>query len=82
MTTVYGVSVFNSDGLLLKEWGSPGSDDGQFDGANDIAVDESGNVYVVDIGNLRVQKFNSNGDFLTKWGSFGTATVSSSRRGP
>ena len=71
VTTLYGVSVFNSDGLLLKEWGSFGDGDGQFDGANDIAVDESGNVYVVDIGNLRVQKFNSNGDFLTEWGSFG-----------
>ncbi|MCP5017469.1 MAG: 6-bladed beta-propeller, partial [Ketobacter sp.] len=33
-----------------------------------IAVDGSGNVYVVDFENHRIQKFDSEGDFLTKWG--------------
>ena len=36
-----------------------------------IAVDSSGNVYVVDMDNNRVQKFDSNGKFITKWGSYG-----------
>jgi DNA-binding beta-propeller fold protein YncE len=27
-------------------------------------------VYVTDTGNNRIQKFNSNGNFITKWGSF------------
>jgi len=35
-------------------------------------VDGSGNVYVTDTGNNRIQKFTSAGRFLTKWGSAGT----------
>jgi DNA-binding beta-propeller fold protein YncE len=34
-----------------------------------IAVDEQGNVYVADNGNQRIQKFDSSGNFLLKWGS-------------
>jgi DNA-binding beta-propeller fold protein YncE len=30
-------------------------------------------VYVVDTDNNRVEKFDSNGNFITKWGSNGTA---------
>ena len=37
------------------------------------AIDKSNNVYVVDTGNNRVQKFDGNGNFITKWGSTGTA---------
>ncbi len=38
---------------------------------NGIAVDKSGNVYVGDSGNYRVKKFDSEGRFLTQWGSPG-----------
>ena len=37
-----------------------------------IAVDSSGYVYVADVWNDRIQKFDSNGNFITKWGSQGT----------
>ncbi len=37
-----------------------------------MAVDSSGNVYVSDIGNSRIQKFTSTGTFITKWGSGGS----------
>lgn len=43
--------------------------DGQFSEPAGVAVDEAGNVYVGDDGNSRIQKFDSNGNFLTKWGS-------------
>jgi glucose/arabinose dehydrogenase len=36
-----------------------------------IAVDSSGNVYVADSLNQRIQKFTSSGSFLAQWGSFG-----------
>ena len=52
--------------------GAPGSDDGQFITPADIAVDKAGNLYVVDAGNNRVQKFDSNGKFITKWGTAGS----------
>ena len=37
-----------------------------------IAVDSSGNVYVADSGNNRIQKFDPNGTFITKWGTSGS----------
>jgi tripartite motif-containing protein 71 len=36
-----------------------------------VAVDSSGNVYVADLGNHRIQKFDSEGTFMAKWGSRG-----------
>ena len=35
-------------------------------------MDSSGNIYVADTYNQRIQKFDRNGTFLTKWGSYGT----------
>ena len=52
-------------------WGSEGKDEGQFIEDHGIVTDSEGNVYVVDTRNVRVQKFDSNGNFLTMWGSLG-----------
>lgn len=38
-----------------------------------VAIDSSGNVYVAEWGNNRIQKFTADGTFITKWGSHGTA---------
>ena len=35
-------------------------------------MDNSGNVYVVDRSNHRIQKFDSSGNFVMGWGSEGT----------
>ena len=59
--------------ISISTFGSPGSGDGQFNGSYGIGIDSSGKVYVVDNGNNRVQKFDSNGNFIAKWGSNGTA---------
>ncbi|HYA84904.1 MAG TPA: hypothetical protein VEH06_15875 [Candidatus Bathyarchaeia archaeon] len=45
---------------------------GQFKGPVAVAVDHMGNVYVADYGNNRIQKFNSNGTFITTWGELGS----------
>ncbi|HSA98754.1 MAG TPA: HYR domain-containing protein [Candidatus Nitrosotenuis sp.] len=39
-----------------------------------VAVDESGNVYVTDLGNTRVEKFDNDGSYLHAWGSRGTGS--------
>jgi len=71
------VSKFNSSGSFLTKWGSQGTGDGQFGGASSggpvgIAVDQDGNVYTADTYGYRIEKFDSNGNFLTKWGSSGS----------
>ncbi|MEQ8192647.1 MAG: hypothetical protein ABRQ39_32075, partial [Candidatus Eremiobacterota bacterium] len=38
----------------------------------DIAVDRDGNIYVQDYGNYQIQKYDSNGKFLIKWGGKGS----------
>ena len=36
------------------------------------AIDDTGNIYVTDLGNARVQKFDNTGEFVNSWGSKGT----------
>ena len=43
--------------VLVKKWGTQGSGDGEFNLPVGIAVESSGNVYVADQGNHRIQKF-------------------------
>lgn len=69
-----GPSKFDTHGNFIKRWGSEGEGDGQFSNLSDIdlAVDSSGNVYLVDAAYNRIQKFDNDGNFLAKWGSNGT----------
>jgi sugar lactone lactonase YvrE len=72
------VKKFDSQGRYQLQWGGqsekPGEilTDGLFNFPTAIAVDQLGNVYVTD-SNDRIQKFNGQGHFLTKWGSKGEA---------
>ena len=57
----------------ISEWGSFGiSEPGRFSHPQFIAVgDDDGSIYVSDLGNKRVQKFSSTGEFITEWGKSG-----------
>jgi len=68
-------ALAQEDYKMVLKWGSTGSGDGQFRMPYDVAVDPSGNVYVLDTGNIRIQKFTSNGAFITKWGNLGLPTT-------
>ncbi len=78
MLSAYAVAqpIAPNAGEIYKldfEWGSRGSEDGQFWNPRGVAVDASGYVYVADMDNYRVQKFASYGQFITKWGWYGTS---------
>src|SRR5258708_32830136 len=48
-------------------WGEHGKGRGQIDRPTAITVDGEGNVYVVEEGNHRVQKFTDRGRYLASW---------------
>src|SRR3989338_11110051 len=59
---------------FLQNIGGRGSADGQFlnYGPRNVALDNLGNIYVTESNMLRIQKFSSTGQFITKWGSQGS----------
>ena len=54
--------------VFVTKWGTLGTGDGQFSFPQSVAADAAGNIYVADLGNLRIQKFDSNGTVLLMWG--------------
>lgn len=68
---------FDSTGKYLANFGTWGSGTGQFNiniypSRIELAFDAQGNIYVTDPGNNRVQKFDSQGNYLSQFGSLGT----------
>jgi len=57
---------------FVLKWGVFGPDSGQFKYPTGVATDPTGNVYVAEQGNNRIQKFSSTGTYLTQWGTGGS----------
>ena len=56
--------VINDEVCFDDDFGSSGSSDGRFDIPTNLAINlGSGDIYVIDSDNNRVQKFNANGNF-------------------
>ena len=73
---IFGAFIPSSFALgdydLISEWGQFGiAKPGHFSYPEFIAVDEQGNSYVSDLGNKRIQKFSSDGEYLAHWGQSG-----------
>jgi DNA-binding beta-propeller fold protein YncE len=77
------IQKFDPDGNFIAKWGSEGTGDGQFQHLHDIAIGPGGSgenasqsginefVYTTDTELFNVQKFTTDGDFVTSWGSEG-----------
>jgi uncharacterized protein YmfQ (DUF2313 family)/DNA-binding beta-propeller fold protein YncE len=61
------IRKYTVNGDLVFEFGSFGSEDGKFNSPGSLAIDSNNNLYIVDIDNFRVQKFNSDGVFISKF---------------
>jgi sugar lactone lactonase YvrE len=57
-------------GQFLLQWGNTGNGDGDFHAPVGVAAAPTGNIYVVDANNLRVQEFTPGGSYVTQWGGF------------
>lgn len=65
------VHKLRPDGEHEYSWGKEGSEDGDFYLPRGIAIDSQDHVYIADTQNNRVQVFDSDGNFLGKWGEIG-----------
>ena len=76
------VAKYDRNGKWIRNWGSRGSAEGQFNIVHGIAIDAQGNVYVADEGNKRVQVFDGDGKFKTQFTNVGAPTALCITRGP
>jgi hypothetical protein len=72
------IQKFDSSRTFLTTWGANGAGEGQFNGPHGVAVSASGNVYVADADNDRIQMFGQCGFNMTPFSLFFTAAGGSS----
>ena len=58
------VAKVDKNGSWVKQWGSKGSEPGQFNTVHSIAADAKGNIYAADRTNRRIQVFDGEGKLL------------------
>ena len=58
-----------NNAVMVAKWGEFGDKPGQFKYPTMLATDKEANIYVVDQHNHRIQKFDSDGKFIAKWGN-------------
>ena len=66
------VSVLTPEGEKIRTFGTQGSGNGQLLNAYGVTVDKDDNIYVADCSNHRIQKFNSEGEFVAAVGGSGS----------
>lgn len=61
------VIEYDAAGKKIREWGKHGKGPGEFDVVHSIALSPSGELYVADRENGRLQKFDQKGKLLGEW---------------
>jgi sugar lactone lactonase YvrE len=68
--TVARISKFKSDGTFVKSWGKMGTGPSEFRTPHALAFDSKGRLFVADRGNVRLQVFDQEGNFLGETKAF------------
>ena len=63
------IQKFNINGEFIKKWESPLNEGGSLITPHGMAIDSLNAVYVAEIDVGRIQKFDSEGEFITEFGS-------------
>ncbi|UYL10519.1 NHL repeat-containing protein [Bdellovibrio sp. SKB1291214] len=67
------ITKLNSSLASIAFVAQSGTGDGQVSNVTRLLVDSQDNLFVLDAGNDRIQKFDSSGAFVLKWGSSGSS---------
>ncbi|MHB8996643.1 MAG: FlgD immunoglobulin-like domain containing protein [Armatimonadota bacterium] len=74
LTWLMAASAFARDGYVVdRVWGSAGTGDGQFRGNIGLSI-HGDRLYTAECDNYRVQIFDLDGNFISKFGSIGDST--------
>mgnify|MGYP006446405703 FL=1 len=65
------IQLFDREGHPLEVLGESGKRDGQFNCPSALVEDPYGYVFVIDTLNQRIQKFDPDLNFVSKWGIVG-----------
>ena len=66
------IQKFSPEGEYLLEWGSHGSQPGQFRRPQNMVMDDKDHLWVADACNHRIQVFDGEGNLLKLWGDEGS----------
>lgn len=61
------VLKFSPDGEFIAQWGTRGYGPGQFVAAHAIEIDDKDILHVADRENMRIQRFDTDGNLLREW---------------
>ncbi len=65
------VSVYQTDGTFVREFGKSGTGDGELSWAGGLAIGPDDHVYVADQTNRRVMIFTKEGRYVSQFGKYG-----------
>ena len=69
------IQMYSLDGDFQGQWGSEGDGEGEFNLPWGISDDSEGNIYIADWRNDRIQKFDSNGNYISAIGGGKTSVL-------